>query len=98
MTVVRPGVDILDWSSPVAVDSSPSPNSSKAYARLVKNSTSKRHVMYLLVCETASGEYPVRFRNLVLPPTAWLVLEIAFEPMNDVSSTVCGGFRQVGCL
>lgn len=29
MTVVRPGVDMRDWSSTVAVDSSPSPTKSR---------------------------------------------------------------------
>lgn len=97
MTVVIPGVDILEWSSPVAVDSSPSPDNSNAYQKHA--SSEDEHLQtkraHLLIGLAAGREYTVVLVNLVLPPAAWLILEIAIKAMDDVPSTVRGGLRQI---
>ena len=49
---------------------------------------------HLLIGLAAGREYTVVLVNLVLPPAAWLVLEIAIKAMDDVPSAMGGGFSQ----
>lgn len=98
ITVVRPGVDIRDWSSPVAVDSSPSPDSSNDCRGSSITVAFRALAAYLLVCHAARGEDAVLLADFVLPPAAGLVLEVAVEAMDDVASAVRSGLRQVGAL
>lgn len=98
MTVVRPGVDIRDWSSPVAVDSSPSPDSSNDCRGSSITVAFRALAAYLLVCHAARRENTVLLADFVLPPAAGLVLEVAVEAMYDIASAVRSGLRQVGAL
>lgn len=50
---------------------------------------------YLEIGGTALGEQPVLLVDFVLSPARRLILEITFESMDDVPSTVRGRFRQI---
>ncbi len=81
----------------VAVDSSPSPCSSRAWSQCQQ--TVRAYVQCdttnLLVCLATGGEYPVGFSDLILPSTSRRVLQVIFETLDDVTATVSSCLRQI---
>ena len=59
---------------------------------------SETYDTYLLVRLAAHGEYTILLSDLVLLSSAWLVLEIALKPMDNVPTAMRGSIRQVRCL
>lgn len=53
---------------------------------------------YLLIRHTAAREHPVCLANLVFPATAGRILQVAFKPLDDISTTVRRRLQQIAAL